>query len=90
MEFDTLEFLAGLHAEQVPGAAGTAATTPTECERVGENTNRFADWVRRQDVDGVWGWEAPDLSENDRWWARFRFEDLPVVPDGFRFGQFWK
>jgi len=82
MEFDTLEFLAGLHAEQVPGSMDLEAVAP--------DANRFADWVRRQDVDGVWGWEAPDLSENDRWWARFRFEDLPVVPDGFRFGQFWK
>jgi len=46
----------------------------------------FAGWVRRQDVTGLWGWEAPGLPEWQRWWARFRFNDLPEVPEGFRFG----
>jgi hypothetical protein len=38
----------------------------------------FADWVLRPDVDGRLGWEAPNLPERVRWWARFRFEELPT------------
>jgi hypothetical protein len=41
-------------------------------------TSRFAGWVLRPDVDGRMGWEAPNLPEWARWWARFRFEDLPT------------
>lgn len=42
-----------------------------------------SDWVRRQDCKGRWGWEAPDLPEAARWWARWEFDDLPelVPPD---------
>ena len=36
----------------------------------------FSKWVRRPDVDGRMGWEAPGLAEADRWWARSRFEEL--------------
>ena len=32
---------------------------------------QFAHWVRRQDVAGRWGWEAPGLPEWQRRWARF-------------------
>ena len=28
------------------------------------------------------GWEAPNLPEWQRWWARRDFEDLPEVPAG--------
>ena len=39
--------------------------------------SRFADWVLRPDSNGRLGWEAPDLPEWQRWWARCNFEDLP-------------
>jgi len=29
----------------------------------------FPRWVRRPDVSGRMGWEAPDLPERERWWA---------------------
>jgi hypothetical protein len=37
----------------------------------------FAQWVHRPDVHSRMGWERPDLSEADRWWARYDFEELP-------------
>ncbi len=37
----------------------------------------FSSWVLRPDVKGRMGWEPPDLPEEKRWWARYRFEDLP-------------
>jgi hypothetical protein len=46
----------------------------------------FADWVRRPDCHGRMGWEAPDLPEWQRWWARGNFDDFPPVPEGFRLG----
>ena len=47
--------------------------------------NPFTDWVRRPDCHGRMGWEAPDLPEWRRWWDHSDFEDLPPVPEGFRF-----
>ncbi|HUT10728.1 MAG TPA: hypothetical protein VMY42_09545 [Thermoguttaceae bacterium] len=38
---------------------------------------RFAGWVRRADVRGRMGWEAPAVPERLRWWARADWEDLP-------------
>jgi len=38
----------------------------------------FADWVLRPDCNGRLGWEAPGLPEEDRWWARAEFDDLPT------------
>jgi hypothetical protein len=35
----------------------------------------FADWVLRPDAGGCMGWESPDLSDDERWWA---------VPDATR------
>ena len=49
--------------------------------------SRFAGWVRRPDVSGLMGWEAPNLPDWQRWWARSTFDDLPEPPKGFRFGQ---
>lgn len=37
----------------------------------------FSGWVRRADCKGRWGWEPPDLSEADRWWAEYDFGELP-------------
>lgn len=37
----------------------------------------FARWVCRPDAQGRLGWEAPDLPDDSRWWARRRFEELP-------------
>jgi hypothetical protein len=36
------------------------------------------DWVQRPDVDGRMGWEPENLPEWRRWWAMWRFEDLPT------------
>jgi hypothetical protein len=47
----------------------------------------FANWVRRPDCYASMGWEAPNLPESDRWWARCAFDTLPVVPVGFTIGQ---
>jgi len=50
----------------------------------------FADWVLRPDCHGRMGWEAPGLPESDRWWARFDFDELPVVPRGVSIGELSK
>jgi hypothetical protein len=63
----------------IPKAVDTAADP-----QIG---TRFADWVRRPDCHGRMGWESPDLSEIDRWWARCDFDDLPEVPVGFTIGE---
>jgi hypothetical protein len=42
--------------------------------------DRFADWILRPDVSGKLGWEAPDLPESSRWWARSTFDALPTWP----------
>jgi hypothetical protein len=39
----------------------------------------FPDWVLRPDATGRLGWEPPWLSEERRWWARVRFDDLPTL-----------
>lgn len=40
----------------------------------------FADWVRRPDVHGRMGWEAPGLPERARWWAWRDWDALPQGP----------
>ena len=45
---------------------------------------RFAGWIRRPDCRGRMGWEAPGLTERERWWARSDFEDLPPANRGDR------
>jgi hypothetical protein len=49
----------------------------------------FAGWVQRPDFRGRLRWEAPDLPESARWWARCAFEDLPepTRPTGPVMGQ---
>jgi hypothetical protein len=42
----------------------------------------FAGWILRPDVDGRLGWEAPNLPERLRWWARYGFDELPTIDDG--------
>lgn len=82
MDFDTAEFLEGLFDATVVSEAGAVEPAP-EGDAVTDEApgaSRFAGWVRRQDVAGRWGWEAPDLPEVDRWWARWRFEELPQLP----------
>jgi hypothetical protein len=84
MDFDATEFLAGLFGGAVPAAgkpAGQASSPkgdPAAEDPAADDP--FAGWVRRQDVTGRWGWEAPKLPEWQRWWARFQFEDLPEPP----------
>lgn len=41
----------------------------------------FADWIRRSDAIGRMGWEAPNLPEWRRWWARSTFDGLAEVGD---------
>jgi len=65
----------------------TETKTPVNPERSKGFGFGFAGWVHRQDAAGRWGWEAPDLEDWRRWWARCDFDDLPVVPEGFRMGE---
>jgi hypothetical protein len=58
-----------------PEATATANVAATEADV--DLLVRFAWWVQRPDVTGKLGWEAPDLREDDRWWARCSFDDLP-------------
>jgi hypothetical protein len=44
----------------------------------------FAAWVQRPDFRGRLRWEAPDVPEADRWWARCGFDDLPELSFGRR------
>jgi len=69
--------------EEIPEAVAPAAVTPCHDADGGRQHDddggiRFADWVRRPDAHGRMGWEAPDLPERDRWWARRDFDDLPL------------
>jgi len=41
---------------------------------------RFAGWVRRADVRGRWGWEAPGLPDRICWWRWADWESLPSPP----------
>lgn len=41
-----------------------------------------AGWIRRQDFQGRWGWEAPGLTEWQAWWRRCDYDGLPRPPDG--------
>ena len=85
MGFDTTSFFESLFGDGLPTVAGPADQDPfPDCS---PDDNRYADWVRRQDVSGRWGWESPGLPEWRRWWARFTFDELPEVPEGFRFGE---
>lgn len=44
--------------------------------------DHFAEWLTRPDAAGKIGWEAPGLPEQDRWWARRTFDQLPGwLPD---------
>ena len=65
-------------AAPVPDVADTAADPLAG--------SPYADWAPRPDSLGRMGWEAPDLPEWQRWWARGDFDDFPPVPEGFRFG----
>ena len=76
-------------SDAAPVTAATPISQKVVLEPVPEDTSAtddplaadpFAGWVRRRDVAGQWGWEAPDLPEWQRWWARCRFDDLPEVP----------
>ena len=70
---DVMAALAGLPSGDPAGGA--------------EPADPFADWVQRPDYHGRMGWEAPNLPEWQRWWARCDFNDLPVVSEGFRMGE---
>ena len=95
MDYDAVDFLESLFRggpAMAPGAIGAGPVSPVvgdpldnaaECQAV----TPFANWVRRLDCHGRMGWEAPDLPEWQRWWARCDFDDLPPVPEGFRLGE---
>jgi hypothetical protein len=61
---DDFGAVAGLEAPDAP-MASEPAMVPVEA------------WVLRPDVHGRLGWEPADMHEEDRWWARGDFEDLP-------------
>lgn len=81
MEFDTADFLTGLFAAPVVSGSDAVRQEPTPGPATDDApaASPFTDWVRRRDVTGRWGWEAPAVPKADRWWARFRFEDLPEL-----------
>ena len=60
-----------------PGTSTEIAAAPasTEPPRID-----FAGWVCRRAADGTIGWEAPDVPEESRWWARSTFDALPTWP----------
>jgi hypothetical protein len=64
----------------LPNGAGMARLL-TETEAEAELLAPYLSWVQRPDVDGRMGWEAPDLPEWQRWWARSTFE-----PEGVTIG----
>jgi hypothetical protein len=62
----------------------TPETRPSEggADTRSQQAVQLAGWILRPDVDGRIGWEAPNLPERLRWWARFRFDELPTIGDG--------
>lgn len=60
----------------------SAAGTWTEIVAAAASTERtridFTGWVCRRAADGTIGWEAPDVPETCRWWARSTFDALPT------------
>jgi hypothetical protein len=67
--------------EEAPDSPTAAADTPDPAP-TGEpdaGEDPFDGWVLRPDVTGRLGWEPPGLPEEERWWARARFEDLPTL-----------
>jgi len=73
MGFDVTDFLGGLYgtAETLRRAATTdpSGDPGPEATAAGPPGFDFSAWVRRPDAAGQWGWEAPDLTERQRWWA---------------------
>jgi hypothetical protein len=96
MDFDTVSFLENLFGTAGPmapiadgsrvgddGAAGSlSAAMLSDVEADAELLTPFAGWVQRPDCHGRMGWEAPNLPEWQRWWARCDFDDLPAPSDG--------
>ena len=76
-DFDAVHFLEGLFSESSATAFKPVQGDTTHGGDPTPAGDQFAGWVRRQDATGRWGWEAPDLPEWQRWWARCQFEDLP-------------
>lgn len=64
----------GESAEHYPTAAVALADDDALAE------SRFADWIRRPDATGRWGWERRGLPDRQLWWAHSTFEGLPEPP----------
>jgi len=65
-------------APSTPGAMPQGTASPSGSDG---KASPFADWVLRPDVSGRLGWEPPGLPEDERWWARSTWEDLPRLPE---------
>ena len=77
--------------ESIPKTSETMTTMASEMTTTTDETDfsvtddtltesGFANWIRRPDATGRWGWERPGLPEVDRWWARSTFRQLPELP----------
>jgi hypothetical protein len=64
-----------------PGAIPTVCRPTAMVDAPEPAPDPFAGWVLRPDAAGRMGWEAPDLSEVDRWWVECAWEDLPTFPE---------
>jgi hypothetical protein len=68
----------GCTPPRVPAMMREVYTIDPTAENAERITVDGQEWIRRQDCQGRWGWERADLSEKNRWWARWDFEDLPL------------
>jgi len=92
VSFDAAVFLAGLFDDgtalaalgPVPTPEAPAADAepgPTPGEQAGPDLPPFPGWVLRPDAAGQLGWEAPDLPDERRTWARTDLVEVPAFPE---------
>jgi len=63
-----------------PSASKPAVADPIDAQPPGNYPPDYfdpANWERRQDAAGRWGWEWRHTPEAERWWHRCDFEQLP-------------
>lgn len=72
--------LAAHRAELLRRLTPPDATTGAVPIALADDANRFASWILRPDATGKPGWEAPDVPEASRWWARTTFDAPPAGP----------
>jgi hypothetical protein len=76
---DIRDYLIGLFADR-PSSEIAAKEATTESGASGNAESLFGPftgWVQRPDALGQLGWESPDLTEEDRWWADDQEVEMP-------------